>query len=95
MIYCRRNFKENEGRSLGAEMELKSKGKIQGLRDFVAKDLPCEIATSLRNHFAAPRSRCENATVLRNNFAAQHPPLRKFSQLQNPLLAHECHFTAQ
>ena len=29
----------------------------------------CEIATSLRNYFAAPRSRCKNATSLRNYFA--------------------------
>ena len=37
---------------------------------------------------------CENATLLRNDFAAQLPPLRKFSQLRNHLLAHECHFAA-
>ena len=59
------------------------------------KIAPCEIPTSLRNNFAAPRSRCENTTLLRNHFAAQLPPLRKFSQLRNTPLAHECHFAAQ
>ena len=58
------------------------------------KIAPCEIATLLRNYFAAPRSRCENATLLRNDFAAPCPPLRKFSQLRNHPLAHECHFAA-
>ena len=58
------------------------------------KIAPCEIATSLRNYFAAPRSRCENATSLRKDFAAPCTPLRKFSQLRNHLLAHECHFAA-
>ena len=37
---------------------------------------------------------CEIATSLRNDFAAPCPPLRKFSQLRNHLLAHECHFAA-
>ena len=58
------------------------------------KIAPCKIATSLRNYFAAPRSRCENATSLRKDFAAPCTPLRKFSQLRNHLLAHECHFAA-
>ena len=58
------------------------------------KIAPYEIATSLRNYLATPRSRCENATSLRNDFAAPCPPLQKFSQLQNYLLAHECHFAA-
>ena len=36
------------------------------------KIAPCEIATSLRNYFAAPKSRCKNATSLWNYFAAPH-----------------------
>ena len=35
---------------------------------------------------------CEIAHRLRNHFAAPCPPLRKFSQLRNTHLAHECHF---
>ena len=58
------------------------------------KIAPCKIATSLRNYFAAPRSRCENAILLRNDFAAPWPPLRKFSQLRRGPLAHECHFAS-
>ena len=102
-----RNCKENEGRSLGAEKELKSKEKFMASEisqpkeasakmtlDFTAKITPYEIATLHRNYFTAPRSRCENATLLRNHFAAPCTPLWKFSQLQNHLLAHECHFAA-
>ncbi|RVW83934.1 Gag-Pol polyprotein [Vitis vinifera] len=37
---------------------------------------------------AKSRFGCENSPPLRNDFAAQHTPLRKFSQLRNPLLAH-------
>ena len=52
----------------------------------------CENGSWLRNNFAAPSSRCEIAPWLRNDFVASYPPLRKFSQLRNTPLAHECHF---
>ena len=37
---------------------------------------------------------CENRLPLRNAFPASYLPLRKFSQLRNHPLAHECHFAA-
>ena len=63
---------------------------------------PCEKGHLLRNHFAALTWPLRNQGLAAKmalrceiNFAAQHPPLRKFSQLRNHLLALVCHFAAQ
>ena len=66
------------------------------------KIAPCENGHRLRNNFAAPWCLLRNRGLAAKmalrceiNFAAQHPPLRKFSQLRNHLLALVCHFAAQ
>ena len=65
------------------------------------KIAPCENGHLLRNNFAATRCLLRNqgftakwALRCETISQPQSHPLRKFSQLRNPHLAHECHFAA-
>ncbi|RVW28913.1 hypothetical protein CK203_116054 [Vitis vinifera] len=91
----RRNCKEIEGKLFGARKSVKT-GEKQGSAKFRSlKEASAKSALCCETISQPQQVRCEIATLLQNNFAAPHPPLRKFSQLRNTPLAHECHFAAQ
>ena len=50
---------------------------------------PCENGPWLRNNFASPKYLLRNRPLAAKS---SYSPLRKFSQLRNTPLAHECHF---
>ena len=87
-----RNCKENEGRSLGAKKEFKSKenswpARFHGLRDFAAKGGPCENGPWMQNYFAAKIASCEIATSVRNYFVAPRSRYENATLLRNHFAA--------
>ena len=92
MIFCRRNCKENEGRSQGAKKSSEQRN-FSGLQNFAAQNRPLRkwpsATKSFRSpHMASTKSRfgCENGPPLRNKFRSPTPPSTKiFVAAKTPL----------